>query len=48
MTFLQNAFHLPHAGFNGTNTSHKLFLEKEKTEGDNKNVSSFSFHSNYR
>ena len=35
----------PHAGFIGTNTPHILFLEEEKTEGDNKNNSSFSVYS---
>ena len=35
----------PHAGFIGTNTPHILFLEEEKTEGDNKSNSSFSVYS---
>ena len=46
MTFLQKAyFHLPHAGFNGTKTSHILFLEKGKTEEDNKNIRHLAFTS---
>jgi hypothetical protein len=43
--YLKNAFfHLPHVGFTGTNKSHILFLEKDKTEGYNKNDSSFSIY----
>ena len=46
MTFLQKHLLPPiHAGFTGTNMSHILFLEEEKTEGDNKNNSSFSVYS---
>jgi hypothetical protein len=46
MTFLQKRLLPPTPlKFIGTNTSHILFLEKEKSEGDNKNTSSFSVNS---
>jgi hypothetical protein len=35
----------PHAGFIGTDTSHILFLEEDKSEGDNKNNPSISVYS---